>query len=336
MKILFISPAYFSYTEMILEEIKSLGFDVVNIQDRPTKNQLFIALIRVIPSFTAFLTNLIYLRLFKNIRKDEFDIVFVLQGESITQKLLLKLKQINTKAKFIFYTWDSIKNKPNSLLNLDLYDYRFTFDPIDAIKYKMIYRPLFSKKYHSDIIDIKYDYCFIGTLHSDRYKIIKNIQNKNPKLRKTYLFLYCQAKWLFWFKRLFTNTLSNCSKKEVSFVPLKTEDVQKIFSQSKIIIDIEHKNQNGLTMRSIDALMAKKKLITTNKNIANHRIYNPKYIHILDRDNPIIPPNYFDNNLDIIPDDELKPYHISRWVKDIIINNSCDDILKNEKNTHSM
>jgi len=336
MKILFISPSFFSYTELIIEEIRSLGFEVKNIYDRPTKNKLLIAFIRVFPSVAAPLTNLIYLRKFKNISKGEFDIVFVLQGESITQRLLLKLRQINPNAKFIFYIWDSIKNKPKSILNLDLYDYKYTFDPVDAKKYNMIYRPLFSKKYNSDYVELKYDYCFIGTLHSDRYKILKKIKIKNPSLNNTYVFLYCQARWLYWFKRLFTNSLNSCSKSEVSFEPLKAEVVQKIFSQSKVIIDIEHENQKGLTMRSIDALMSQKKLITTNKNIAMHRIYNQKSIHILNRDNPIIPLNFLDNNLELIPEEELKPYHLSSWLKDILFNNSCDDILNDENNSCSL
>lgn len=333
MKILFISPYFFSYTELIIEEIKSLGFEVTNIYDRPTKNKLLLAFIRVFPSIAAPLTNLFYLRKFKNIIKGEFDIVFVLQGESITKRLLLKLRKINPNAKFIYYIWDSIKNKPKSISNLVFYDYRFTFDPVDAKKYNMIYRPLFSKKYFSDCVDFKYDYCFIGTLHSDRYKILKKIKSYNLNFNNAYEFLYCQARWLYWFKRLFTNSLNDCIKSEVSFDPLKIEVMRKIFSQSKIIIDIEHEKQNGLTMRTIDALMSQKKLITTNKYIKKHRIYNPKFIHILDRDNPIIPQDFLDGNLELIPEEELKPYLLSSWLKDILLNNSCDNILNHENNS---
>lgn len=320
-----------------MEEIKSLGFEVTNIYDRPTKNKLLLAFIRVFPTIAAPLTNLIYLRKFKKIGKgEEFDIVFVLQGESITQRLLLKLRKNNPNAKFIYYIWDSIKNKPKSILNLDLYDYRFTFDPVDAKKYNMIYRPLFSKKYYSDCVDFKYDYCFIGTLHSDRYKILKKIKSNNPSFNNAYEFLYCQARWLYWFKRLFTNSLNGCSRSEVSFEPLNIEEMRKIFSHSKVIIDIEHENQNGLTMRTIDALMSQKKLVTTNKHIIKHKIYNPNYIHILDRDNPIITKNFLDSNLELIPEEELKPYLLSSWLKDILLNNSCDNILNHENNSCSL
>ena len=84
------------------------------------------------------------------------------------------------------------------------------------------------------------------------------------------------------------------------------------------IFDIEHPLQRGLTIRSIEALGAGKKLITTNKSIVEEDFYNPKNIYILDRESLLeIPLSFFDSPFQPIAEDIYYKYSISGWIDEI-------------------
>ena len=92
---------------------------------------------------------------------------------------LKEFKRRNPNCVFIFYTWDSFKNNPNAVSILEYFDKKFTFDTNDAIKHNLNFRPLFFIDRYGEIVNkkIKYNLLFLGTAHSDRYKISDNIVN---------------------------------------------------------------------------------------------------------------------------------------------------------------
>src|SRR5690606_39098696 len=67
-------------------------------------------------------------------------------------------------------------------------------------------------------------------------------------------------------------------------------EIFKYSENSKIVIDIAHANQKGLSMRPFEALGLKRKLITNNTDIKNYDFYNPNNIFIIENfDNLDIP-----------------------------------------------
>ena len=56
----------------------------------------------------------------------------------------------------------------------------------------------------------------------------------------------------------------------------------QIVKHSKCVLDSPQDNQDGATIRVIESLAAKVKLITTNKDLVNYDFYNPKNIYIYD------------------------------------------------------
>ena len=52
--------------------------------------------------------------------------------------------------------------------------------------------------------------------------------------------------------------------------------------ESRIIIDVQMAKQNGLTIRTFEALGFNKKLVTTNKNILEYDFYDPQNIYVYD------------------------------------------------------
>ena len=56
------------------------------------------------------------------------------------------------------------------------------------------------------------------------------------------------------------------------------------YQKSKVILDINHPYQRGLTLRTFEALGAKK-IITTNQEIKKFPFYNENNVFVIDRTN---------------------------------------------------
>ncbi len=244
--------------------------------------------------------------------------VLFISPESLTKVCLKKIKEKFRQSKFILYMWDSFDNKQSFEL-LDLFDSILTFDSKDAENYNLKLRPLFyidtyKEKKGAKII---YDLLFIGTVHSDRYKFIeKHIKpffiGMNLKL---YFFL--SSKKLFWIKKFFDKNFRFVKYKDVSFKPLSHQDNSNFMNESKIILDINHPKQVGLTMRTIETIGVQKKLITTNKNIVSYDFYDKNNILILDRKNPKIDKNFINKPFKPSLNTTLNKYSINGWINDI-------------------
>ena len=130
--------------------------------------------------------------------------------------------------------WDSIENKKTALSLLDISDKFLTFDRQDKhINNKIDFLPLFYINSYQEIAneksDFKYDLSFIGTIHSDRYKIVKQIEKiATANNITTYFYFYSPSKVLFSLQRLLLKDFKHIDKKDVSFISLKKEDVLNI------------------------------------------------------------------------------------------------------------
>ncbi|EPK9628543.1 hypothetical protein O4D35_003708, partial [Proteus mirabilis] len=223
----------------------------------------------------------------------------------------------NKNSKFILYLWDSVNNKPKVKRILTQFDSIFTFEKDDAKKWGAEFLPLFySPHFENDKqTKIKYDICFIGTAHSDRINLVNTIINKIKSIKdiNIYTFFYFQNKIIFQLKNLFFGKIFNSI---VNFKPLTQSNVVEIMKSSRIIIDIHHPKQKGLTMRTIECLGLNKKIITTNDNIKTYDFYDPSMICIIKRDNVIIPEEFITAPNIVYKNREH--YSLQQWVKKII------------------
>lgn len=318
-KILLISPIFFGYEKNITRELESRGAIVVWVADRPFKSIFLRALTTYIPWLTSFLSDRIYSKFLGSCTYD-FDIVFVVNGQTLSPRILKNLKSQYSSAKFYLYLWDSFSNRSNSISKLKFFDYVSTFDPNDAKEHDLDFRPLFfsyeNKK--NEVDRMEFDWSFIGTNHSDRHSIINRMISLSNKKRNSYVYLYIPAKWVFWFIKIFNKNYRNASANEFKFIPLSKAHVNELFSKSKAILDIEHPKQYGLTMRTFEVIGAHKKLITTNKNIKNYDFYNSKNICIVDRESPMVPDDFFDSNCEDLSEELYYKYSISGWLDDVL------------------
>jgi hypothetical protein len=147
---------------------------------------------------------------------------------------------------------------------------------------------------------------------------VNSLSNKLPKHIVTYWYLYLQAPWVLKFYRWTNPSLQNAKASDFQFNPLNKNAVQEVFAQSSAILDIEHPNQNGLTMRTFETLGAGKKLVTTNPDIRNYDFFNEDNVFIIDRSDPVIPGMYLERPFKKWSLDIMNRYSIAGWLEEIL------------------
>ena len=122
---------------------------------------------------------------------------------------------------------------------------------------------------------------------------------------------------MYYIRKYFVKNYEYGNIEDFSFKPLEHSKIFDYFSKSKVILDINHPNQYGLTMRTFECLGAKKKLITTNQNILEYDFYNPNNIMVINRNNPVIDKIFFDSPYEELESGVYKKYSIENWLKTI-------------------
>jgi hypothetical protein len=155
----------------------------------------------------------------------------VINGQTLSEKFLSNLKEKYSNADLILYLWDSLSNRKNITKNLTKYHKVFTFDKCDSIKYNINFRPLFFTSFfnNSEKFLIEYDLSFIGTIHSDRYSVIKKIININSDKYKIFNYLYIQAFWVYLIYKIFNRDFRRASISDFKFIGLDKESINNIF-----------------------------------------------------------------------------------------------------------
>jgi len=289
-KILFVCPRFFDYENHIINELEVMGAEVSFLKDRPFDAPIFSALTRLFPNLATRLGSMTMIRMLKKFPdNNKFDVLFVINGQTLSKTFLTRFKSLNPEAQSVLYIWDSLRNRKNLRGKFSYFDRIFTFDPADAKKYNLHFRPLFfvNNFKRSDTPAPQapdYQLVFVGTMHSDRLKVIQSIAKQVPSHIKTFLYLYIQAPWVYWFYKITKKEYVKTSRSDFRFNPINQDLLDDIYSRSSIILDIEHPNQQGLTMRTLESIGGKKKLITTNRSIQHYDFYNINNIAIIDRD----------------------------------------------------
>ncbi|WP_123377641.1 hypothetical protein [Aliarcobacter butzleri] len=327
--VLLLAPKFFGYELEIKKELENLGAKVIYFDERP-KNDFFTKVfIRLnLKSFISKRIDDYYKNIIQEIKDESIDYLFLVDVETVPLKFIEKTILMNPKLKVLTYFWDSVKNRKKSLEYLAYSNKFFSFDLKDAeADIRIEFLPLFYIDDYKNIANIEnelvYDISFIGTVHSDRYKIIKKIEEQAKELNlKTYSYFYSPNKILFFFQKLFKKDFKYIKWKDVSFKSLNKSDVINIIEKSKCIIDIQHPKQTGLTIRTIEMLGGKKKLLTTNIEIMKYDFYNTDNILLLDRNNPKINVDFFGKEYKNLTDDIYKKYSINQWLKTIFKDNN--------------
>lgn len=328
--IIFFSVQTFNLEKEIIKKLEELGANVEYYDERPSNSNFTKGIIRFKRSVYQHKIDQYYKDILRNTLEKKYDFLFVNRGEVVPEFFLKEFKKLHQDCKFIFYTWDSFTNHKHPTSILHCFDRKFTFDSDDAVKYQINFRPLFFLDVYKNIkksqdIKSKYNLLFLGTAHSDRYKISTQVVEWcNQNGLTSFCYYYMHGKLVYFYKKFFDKSFEEFDFKKLSFKSLTTKQILELYKNSDVILDINHPGQKGLTMRTFEAAGAGKKIITTNKEVRKYSFFNLNNIEVIDRDNIQINESFFKSKYENISDEIYEKMSIEGWLNCIFFENESN------------
>lgn len=321
-RILFFYLSTFNYEVEIQKAMEREGAIVDSFNERPSNNLFIHVMVRLNRNLIDRIIVRYYQDIIEKTKETKYDYIFFIKGESISPTIVESLRTAHPEAKIIMYYWDSIANNYNAKNMLGCFDKVLSFDKNDCKELGMVFLPLFYIPQYSEIAKQKvpqeYDLMFAGTTHSDRYQFITGIVNQIEKAGgKCFTWFYFPSKILYYKMKWDNPKFREARMEDFNFKPMPREKLLDYYAKSRIQIDVQHPKQTGLTMRTMETLGAKKKLITTNWDIKNYDFYCPENILVVDRTNPVISESFIKSEWKDIPEYIYKRYSISSWLQTI-------------------
>ena len=321
-RVLLVVPRFFGYERDIQDELQRRGAVVDWLPDRPFDTPAMTALTKLRPKWVLPAADRLYERLLGKFGATNYDLILVVNGQTLSGHTLRRLRGAYPSAQFVLYMWDSVANRAHVRDNLPMFDRAYTFDPEDAAHYQLRLRPLFYghgfNATQSLVSPTRYQISFVGTAHTDRFAVVDRLRAGLPEGISAYWYLYLQAPWVMHYYRLTKPHMRHARAEDFNFVPLRKEMLQSVFAESLSILDIEHPRQVGLTMRTFETLGAGKKLVTTNAGVRGYDFFSPENICVIDRTTPRIPKNFFDSPFTPLSDAIRKRYSVSGWLAELL------------------
>lgn len=313
-KILMIGIGFYDYEKCIVDRLRERGASVFYFQDFPESTLL--------SRLKAYRTKAIS-RHEEDIqavaRCENFDQVLIIKGVDLRIQFLKSLRENLPNSEFILYQWDSLARLDGIEKKLHFFDRIFSFDRLDVLAHpEMIFRPLFFREHSISkdqrMLDI--DVAFVGWLHSDRFESIRRLQKDAAAMGlRSYIYIY--TGWLTWLKLFFRGKAH-----DVYTRPLPYIELLNVFGRAKCIYDIPHPLQNGLTMRAIETLGMRKKLLTSASDIVNYDFYSADNVFVFRSNDVKMDKKFILTEPTSVDSKILERYTLDAWLDDVLLTNS--------------
>lgn len=306
-KIAIITTHSFGYIDFLvdrLNQMENIDLNFINIDKIPfsykNKSYRLINSILKLFNFSGLKeknrTNFIK----ENLLKDGLlDQILIIRPDKLEKEALLILRK-NT-SKMTCFLFDGIENYKDQKNTLFYFDTVFSYDKNDVKKYKFEF---LTNYIFDEDIETK-------QITNSAFNI-SSFDERFPLLEKlAHYFKENQISFRFIVK---TNKLSTHKNIEIVGNYLSLIDVKEHISSSLVLIDLQMKNQIGLSFRIFEALGYKKKIITNNQDIINYDFYNENNIFVISENNFEVPPHFFSTNYVEIDPRILNKYRLNNWI----------------------
>lgn len=271
--ILFIGPSFFGFEDDIIKELKKRYKQVFYKCEYPFKNpRIYYVIDKLCHPFNRLIWRFYEKSILSIIVKNKIKKVFIIRGRHLPETLIKAMSEMDLD--LYHYQWDSVKNNPNAVILLDYCKYNFTFDVNDSEKYNnFIHLPLFYcwNGLELDDTEKNIDMLYLASYNDKRHQVLSELR-KYADLNHLVLYYHLYLPIMLYVRMLFKGNFVNF--KDVSFLKLSRKKYFNILSHSRIAIDFPSPTQTGSSMRTIESLSLKKKIITTNINVRKELFYN--------------------------------------------------------------
>ena len=158
----------------------------------------------------------------------------------------------------------------------------------------------------------------VASLHSERIDIYRTIYQKLKfGIDDSYLYILAGSiQGYLKGKRQLKEVGINPESIHIYGLSMK-ESIEKM-CEAKVAVDVQFGSQSGLTMRTIESLATKTKLITTNEHVKEYDFYNPVNIFVINKNNIEVPKDFFETPYQEIDSEILEKYSLKNWLKEIL------------------
>ncbi len=312
-KILYIAPNHYDFYKVIekgLEqysehEVETFVYNNYKYKNFLEKIQNFFMKFFLKKNLKKIKNDELFDAIIKNNKR--FEYIIINRPDILKFEQLKAITAIGQNSIALF--WDSFEKIKGQKETIPFFDFCYSFDEIDCVKFNLLKNNNFYYIKKSYKIP-EFDAFYLGT-YDNRFEkllvILDYLKNKN---------LISHAKLFSKNKKIISknkNTLVSFFNKIIPFPE------SHIYNENtKIIIDIQHDNQIGLSFRPFEALGLKKKLITTNENIKSYDFYNPNNIFIWNQENQEIPDSFFKTTYTEVSKTIYEKYYIKNWVQNLL------------------
>ncbi len=313
--ILIIMPKFYSYQTKMREDLLARGANVMFYDEEPEKTQYLVLknlekIFKKKDIFKSFNKKLAE-QIIAEQPAGGYDYFLVIRGNVLSVDTIneIKEKALKPDAKTVYYAWDSFENMRHKGELGRVFDRCATFDSVDAKNDKdyellpLFYSDDFDGEKLEQPTEYKYDYVSVSAFFPFRYKYFKAFKDANPD-KKLCLKIYLAPNVYRGKKFTDPKLVKDLDMDIISFEPFTPEQIRDMCLQSKAILDLAHEKQQGLTMRTMETLGIKRKLVTNNVHLKEYEFYNEDNDYVLGDLSSLNPEEF------VLPGDEWldKPY----------------------------
>ena len=315
-KVLFVGPVTYDYHRAITRAFGLHGAEV-DFFGEHTLSLLYRLLDNAAPRFLAKKKEGFRRAILGRAKQVRYQFILVIRGDMLDGNTLAALRALQPGAHFVMYQWDAVASFDYLSLSKE-FDRVWSFDRRDCEKFGFEYLPLF---YDDDYRALgasatapDLDLVFVGALHSDRLRVARSLTEQAATLGLT-SFVYLYIPFWTYVKRAAKARALSHDPRFIRFRPLPKQRNLEYLARARVVVDVNNPLQSGLTMRTMEALGAGKKLITTNASIAEDEFYSPQQISIVERQAPKL-----DWTFVAAPTvtADVGRYHLTRWVEEVV------------------
>lgn len=334
--VLFFGLRFFGYCRKIADEMEREGM-TVDYYEESIKGKTGFIVKKLIPGILPFFSDRYYKRLLATCRKKRYDCILFFRTDTLSVKMLERIRNTFPDAQMILYLWDSVKNSPGLMKKIKCFDRVYSFDRVDCRTYpEFRFRPLFyleeadekakaakhplaSDEQATIPVESKQDVGFWGTIHSDRYPVLKMLEAEcQRKGYSFYMYPYLPSRLALWYYKLKDKRYRGTKSKNFEYHKLEITEIDELAAKTKVVVEIQHPDQQGLTMRTMECIHKQQKLVTSNADIVYYDFYRKSNICVIDREHPVIDEGFLEAEYEPIPKEIAAEYSLRAWIREVV------------------
>lgn len=324
-RILLIAPSFFGYRQRVSDEMARQCHEVSCIDDRPSEGVVFKSLGRISYRIVDRLIDAYARRVCEQVRDGAYDQFVYMGGMSFcfTREQFARIREAGEArgTRFVAYLWDALSNCQRFAECADLFDEVMSFEPGDCESGEISLRPLFYGDAYQGLpvgeeASFDYDACFIGSVHQpSKFEAVSSIcQSLRESGLRVFTYYYMPSKSVEMLRKATDPVYRGVSFEHES---ISAEQVSDIYARSAAIIDSPQANQRGLTMRTLETLGARRKLITANADVRNYDFFEYGNVAVWDESRGI-DAAFFSEPYHELPKEIYDGYSIASFVRSLV------------------